>query len=309
MLGKQPDRSRDSELTALNMDFHICRKTLDTLPDLIFLINARYEIIFANKAAVKKFGVEIFSQSPPVCHVLMHGMNVPPEFCPQCKTLETGKMTCGEAYIDLLETHYLVTTTPIFDDGDRYIASLHVARDITELKQNEKKLRYMAVHDPLTEVYNRTWLDAEMTRLAQEEEGPISVLVADVDGLKATNDTRGHAAGDQLLQKAVELLLSSTRGSDHIARIGGDEFIILLPGVPEKGVMRLQERILQKLEQQSFTLDDGSPISLSIGVATTTDPLLVKETLAVADHNMYLDKQRKKRIATEAALPTANTPD
>ena len=101
--------------------------------------------------------------------------------------------------------------------------------DITQQKRAEDRLRFLSTHDVLTGLYNRAFFEEETTRMERGRHYPISVLMVDVDHLKITNDRRGHAAGDSLLRRAAAVLRAAFRTEDVVARIGGDEFAVLLP--------------------------------------------------------------------------------
>ncbi|MDD5369776.1 MAG: diguanylate cyclase, partial [Anaerolineaceae bacterium] len=116
----------------------------------------------------------------------------------------------------------------IFDEAGQLVEFQAVGRDITDRKKVEDELRYLSTHDRLTGIYNRGYFEEELARLDHGRQFPVSVLMADVDGLKETNDTHGHQAGDELLRQTAEVLKSAFRAQDVVARIGGDEFGILL---------------------------------------------------------------------------------
>ena len=101
--------------------------------------------------------------------------------------------------------------------------------DITEKKLAEEKTIYLSYHDQLTGLYNRRFYEEELRRLDTERNLPITLVMADVNGLKLTNDAFGHLAGDQLLINIAEIIKKECRADDIVSRTGGDEFIMLLP--------------------------------------------------------------------------------
>ena len=164
--------------------------------------------------------------------------------------------------------------------------------DITKRKQTELKLRYISSHDALTGLYNRAYFDEEMARLNNSRQHPISVIMVDVDRLKTINDTEGHLAGDKMLQRAASVLNEVFRSEDVVARIGGDEFAILLPNIDKEGAMRTVERIRENVNKQNEMVG-GRRLSLSIGFSTVYKPGKLSNALIEADTNMYLDKAKK----------------
>jgi diguanylate cyclase (GGDEF)-like protein len=150
----------------------------------------------------------------------------------------------------------------------------------------------MGTVDQLTGAYNRTFFEAEVLLLETSQEYPISIIMADIDNLKVTNDTQGHAAGDGLLRKAATVLKSVIRSSDFIARIGGDEFALILSRTGEKDAQQVVKRIQEIIQAGNLDHADAG-LNLSIGMATTPDGNLI-ETLRTADSRMYQNKQEHK---------------
>lgn len=168
---------------------------------------------------------------------------------------------------------------------------MHV-NDITGQKQAEENLQYISLHDSLTGLFNRFYADAEINRLASSRLRPVSIIVLDLNNLKKMNDDFGHATGDLYIKNAAALLKQTFRPEDMIARIGGDEFLVLLPLVEEHicalAIDRLQENI------RSFNRANDFPLSLSAGFATTRVGDNLVERIREADKNMYLNKAAYK---------------
>lgn len=165
------------------------------------------------------------------------------------------------------------------------------ARDITDRKKMEDQLRYQSTHDILTGLYNRSFFEAELVRLEGGREYPISIIMADVDGLKVINDTQGHIAGDQLLKQAAVILRSVFRTEDIVARIGGDEFAVLLPNTNSESVTQKVKVVRQKLDKNNEE-QSNFPVHLSLGSATAEKGDLIG-IFTLADQRMYQDKAKR----------------
>jgi diguanylate cyclase (GGDEF)-like protein/PAS domain S-box-containing protein len=173
-------------------------------------------------------------------------------------------------------------------DEQRKVARA-VVIDISERKQMEEQLRYLGTHDELTGLYNRSFFMEEMARLERGRDYPISIMMADLDYLKITNDEYGHAAGDDLLKRVAQALTTAFRADDVVARIGGDEFSVLLPATDATAAEVLLGRV-QRVIQENNTDHTGIPIHLSLGVSTARNPAPLSALLQEADANMYLEK-------------------
>ncbi len=165
--------------------------------------------------------------------------------------------------------------------------------DITERKSMEEKLRFISFHDPLTGLYNRLYFDEELSRLQDSRYLPIALIIADLDGLKFINDNFGHKAGDNYIKDAANVLRSSVRGSDVVARIGGDEFAIVLPNSRAKNAKKVIERIRARINEFNNTIGKY-PLSISMGFAVSSEDKLDTDSLiSNADQAMYMEKQKK----------------
>ncbi|MDZ7760636.1 MAG: diguanylate cyclase [Desulfovermiculus sp.] len=163
-------------------------------------------------------------------------------------------------------------------------------RDITERKKAEEELRHMSFHDSLTGLYNRNFFEESMTRLQDGRYMPLGILTCDLDGLKFINDTLGHQSGDELLIQTAELLRNSFRSSDVIARIGGDEFAVLVPETDQKILEMLSQRLRSSVQEYN-NHNPRLPLSLSIGFAVSNhSPINLQSLFREADDRMYRDK-------------------
>lgn len=162
--------------------------------------------------------------------------------------------------------------------------------DITARKKAEAYLEFLGKHDVLTKLYNRSFYVEEMNRLERKGPFPVSIVMADLNNLKHINDLLGHAAGDQLLRRAGEVLLKSVEKPCHAARIGGDEFAILLPNCDADQAQAVIETIekLIELNNQFYTV---TPLSMSVGVATGRAGESLESVAKRADEAMYNAKR------------------
>ena len=166
-------------------------------------------------------------------------------------------------------------------------------RDITKRKAYEEKLEHLSTHDVLTGLYNRTFYEAELERLTTSRRYPVGIVIIDLDGLKITNDTYGHAAGDKMICKAANILKCAFRAEDLVARTGGDEFTVLLPETNAGGLQAATGRITQCLDEAN-SMDDGFRVKFSVGteIAETKEKLL--GAVKIADMRMYQNKAARK---------------
>jgi diguanylate cyclase (GGDEF)-like protein len=153
----------------------------------------------------------------------------------------------------------------------------------------------LAFTDPLTGLYNRRYANDVLKRLVHEgaRGRPFSVIALDLDGLKPINDTRGHATGDRVLARIGELLRLSLRGADLAVRIGGDEFLALLPGTREDQARAVGERLRSEVRGDDWSAV-GLPVSVSVGAAEWHAGQTGDDVLKAADAELYEAKRRRR---------------
>jgi diguanylate cyclase (GGDEF)-like protein/PAS domain S-box-containing protein len=160
--------------------------------------------------------------------------------------------------------------------------------DNTERKRNQEHIRYLSYHDSLTGLYNRMFFEQEQKRMDLSKNLPISIIMGDINGLKLTNDVFGHSAGDRLLKKTAEILKRSCREGDVLARVGGDEFAILLPNTGASEAQKIIQRIKGELgKEQMAAIKCSMALGYDTKISREQD---IERTMANAEDKMYEDK-------------------
>ena len=176
--------------------------------------------------------------------------------------------------------------------------------DISEQKKSEEKIRYLSFHDQLTELYNRNYFMEEIERLNTKRNLPITIIMGDINNLKLINDIFGHEKGDQLIKKTADILAENIRESDILARIGGDEFAILLPQTP----LKIGEKIIKRIKKSCSNSEVMNiKIRMALGAASKRDMGQdINDIFKAADDNMYQDKNSTREKSRAEIISSLN---
>jgi diguanylate cyclase (GGDEF)-like protein/PAS domain S-box-containing protein len=281
---------------------HMLRTIADNLPALISYTDCDEVVRFTNQT-YKKW----LNQDPlqAVGRQLIDAMG--PEMYmsrrQQIQSALSGNPAEFQATLDLHDGlhHHQVSYIPDTKPDGSVAGFFALTTDITAQKALESQLEQLARHDTLTGLPNRRYFEEKLSDLLlQHEERPFAMLLLDIDRFKAINDGYGHAAGDAALKHVAECLKASVRVSDSVARLAGDEFVVLLPGLCKRRDAEMIARKVIRNSRGTFTMNGASlEITVSIGIAYASEVGVTSEALyACADRALYKAKDASRDTFT-----------
>lgn len=278
-----------------SMSFYGIEKILKELPSNIFLKDNECRYVFATKywhhlnhaddpnwTIRGKIDPEIRKDKDNAIEAHKKDMEI----------IKTGK---GATYTieineDGIQDFLQVIKEPLFNENGCVTGIIGLINDVTETELLKQKLREQAITDEMTGLYNRAFLD-EFVKTHDDDCYPLAIISADCDGLKSINDTYGHVAGDNYIKAAVDLFKMVLPPECMLFRMGGDEFLVLLPGTSEQTALRFVEQLKEK--QKQFQVKNKQ-LSVSFGVSVMNSQADNFHTrFTESDQNMYLEKKKR----------------
>lgn len=291
--------ARDQEQIALQ------RVALESAANAVLVSDQTGRILWVNPAFVRLTGYsaeEAIGQTPAL---LKSGNHSAAFYRQMWETLAGGMTWTGELWNRRKDgSLYLEeqTITPVRGADGSITHFVAIKQDVTARRRQEEQIRYLAMHDPLTDLPNRRALDGAMERIVWDARRgtPSALMILDVDNFKPVNDTLGHMGGDQLLAILAKMLRKTLRPTDFLARLGGDEFAVLLHETSVASARQVAERMRLSVAQTPFRFGDRLfDLTISIGIAPIDESTDASTAMVHADSAMYAAKDSgKDRIVT-----------
>jgi PAS domain S-box/diguanylate cyclase (GGDEF) domain/uncharacterized domain HDIG len=300
-------KERTAELESANEALNKTKENLylilDSTAEGIFGVDIYGNCTFCNNSCLQLLGYQ--EQSDLLgknLYTLIHhtegaGKLIAKEDYDLLKSIQAGeKITATNKFLRRKDNTDFIAeyhSYPQYKDGV-IIGAVITFLDITLRKKNEEQINYLSSHDFMTGLINRRRFEDELKRMDSEAYLPISILFADLNGLKLVNDVFGHAAGDMLIRKSAAVLEKVCRANDIAARVGGDEFIVLLPNTDADEAKRIVEEIKIELDKEKI---QAVKCSMALGFDTKTETVQeIEKVMGNAESEMYKEKLLSRKL-------------
>ncbi|NTW05042.1 MAG: PAS domain S-box protein [Peptococcaceae bacterium] len=237
---------------------------INAIPDVLAIQHPDHRVERYNRAGYELMNLTQDEVRNKKCYELI-GRSAECEQCATSLALKTKKLETIEKYIPEMGVYLDCRSNPILDENGDILYIVEQLRDITDKKNVQARIEYLSFHDQLTGLYNRRFYEEELKRLDTMRNLPLTLAILDVNGLKLSNDAFGHSYGDDVLRKVSQVLKGECREDDIVARIGGDEFIILLPNTSSEQASLIIDRIRTSINSEKI---NSINLSVSFGWET-----------------------------------------
>ena len=285
------------------------RIILDSAAECIFGVDVNGVCVFCNKSCIQVLGYdseeELLGQD---VHERIHGYDTQGYKVKRsdCKVVKSiidgiGYFSDEETFIrkDGTQINVSYYSYPQFKDG-KIIGAVVTFVDITKKKEEEKRIRYLSNHDSLTGFVNKRYFEQLLDEYDNKENLPLAIIYADLNGLKLTNDIFGHDAGDELIVKATNCIRKNVAENSVTARVGGDEFVVLMPKTDEETVQGVINAINQDVSGEYV---HAVRCTIAMGYSIKTSRYQdIRLVLTNAESEMYKNKARMSTKFSREAI-------
>jgi len=287
---------------AIKNSWEYSDRIVNTIREPLLVLNAAFRVLSANRAFFETFGVKPEETDQRLIYDLSNRQWDIPRLRELLEELLRNNVEFDEFEVErefpfIGRRTMLLNGRKIRGESNSADTILLAMEDITERRRVEKALQesrtrfeYKSFHDGLTGLYNRDYFSEQMARLGKDlsRSMPLSIVLIDIDGLKIVNDTLGHKAGDNLLISAAKIISDNFRQGDIIARIGGDEFCIMLLGVDNETALAKKNKLSKSIGKYNNN-NPSVKLNMSVGVATSQNAReeTIYDIYQRADENMY----------------------
>jgi diguanylate cyclase (GGDEF)-like protein/PAS domain S-box-containing protein len=303
--------SPNSSLDETNSLFKLI---LDNLIDGVYFTDPNRRITYWNRAAESLTGYSAEEIVGTRCadSILMHvddsGHLLCEGECPLSRTIADGRSHRAEVYFHHKRGHRVPTevrTCPVTGKDGKIIGAVEIFNDNSRqkaMRDRAKELTKLAFLDPASQVANRRYLDQQLSQQLDQHSHhgtPFGILLCDVDELKHINDTYGHVAGDAALVTVAKTLSGCLRTSDVLGRWGGDEFLVILPGVTKDILAATSERCRAQVSRSAVPVEGARiKLTISVGAVMAASVDSAESLLNRADQQLYSSKQAGRNRAS-----------